>query len=133
MGVVKIQTSNLALSKTTDNELKAYFLAHQGIEIVEALGKNALCTSTSPCSQKITISGNTYNLSEADLPETIDGTFERTIEVSEDAAIPNAKKVTVLIEWVDSTGEHRRDVGNDAADASEYENAHVEVKKIIFN
>ena len=103
-GVVKLQTSTLALTNTQNSELQGHFLANQGAEIVKAIGYSGMC-ATSPC--KIQKSGDIYSLVvTGGTPETI-GTmpFERTIEYDA-TGLTSAYKVTVVVKWTDSTGEH---------------------------
>jgi len=109
MGVVKLQTGNLALSNTQNNEIQAHFLANQGVEVVKALGKTLIGTKcvAASCTCKLT-KGSDYDLVCPSGPEILD-LFERTIQIETDAVkIPSAFKVTSIVEWVDSTGEHRR-------------------------
>jgi len=127
-GVVKLQTSNLALTNTQKNELQAHFLANEGAEIVEALGKTYIDTNcTVTCTKKINSSGSNYTLTDVGgTPEEIGAIpFERTVEISNDG-LTSAYKITVLIQWTDSTGQHRKMSG------AEVLNAHVEAKRIIF-
>ena len=104
-GVLKLQTSNLALSNTQNNELQAHFLANQGAEIVKALGTGVI-TCTPTCTQyiKYTSSTKTYSL-DGPSAESLD-LFTRSVEISQDGLNPSAYKVTVLVEWTDSTGTH---------------------------
>ena len=102
-GVLKLQTSNLALSNTQNNELQAHFLANQGAEIVKALGKGYLdgAPCTSPC--EIQKSGDEYSLVASGGIDILP--FERTVEF-DGALLTNAYQVTVLVNWTDSTGAH---------------------------
>jgi hypothetical protein len=129
-GVVKLQTGNLALTNTQKNELQAHFLANEGAEIVEAIGKGAFSSCSSyPCTLYISFSDPNYSLSTT--PESlIDGLYERSVEIDQITSPSTAYKVTVLIQWTDSTGQHRRDIDTDGD--GKMDNAQVEAKRIIF-
>ena len=121
LGVVKLQTSNLVLSNTQNNQFKAYFWANQGIEIVEVLGVTEINSKCSlfPCDKYINKSGSSYILGDTD--NVIEAPFQRIIKIEQDANLPNAYKVTSIIEWSDNTGDHN------LADGGA-----VTVKRIIF-
>lgn len=105
-GVVKLQTSTLVLSNTQNNDVEAYFLANQGAEIVKGVGASSFsCASYSPpCTKYVSFSDPTYSLS--DTPETIDGLYKRSVEIEQITIPTTFYKVTVIVEWEDSTGEH---------------------------
>jgi len=107
-GVLKLQTSNLALSNTQNNELQAHFLANQGAEIVKAIGYGDFCDPDATCYKKLDISGDPYTINlatdETDM-ETIDTIFSRNLYMDKDG-LTNAYKATVIVKWTDSTGEH---------------------------
>ena len=127
-GVVKLQTSTLALGNTQNNEVEAYFLANQGAEIVKGLGKAVIltqCPSVS-CTCKLTESGD-YSLDCSSGNEDL-GLFKRTVEIDSTGLVA-AYKVTAIVEWEDSTGKHfKADTDGDG----QPDNAHVEAKRIIF-
>jgi Tfp pilus assembly protein PilV len=130
-GIIKLQTSNLTLTNTQKNELKANFLANEGAEIAEAIGKSGIdaeCGSP-PCTCRIT-STSGYSLDCAGGGfETLDDLFERTVEI-DPTGLTSAYKVTILIQWTDSSGDHRRDSDTDGD--GKPDNAQIEAKRIIF-
>ncbi|MBN2086948.1 hypothetical protein JW758_01240 [Candidatus Peregrinibacteria bacterium] len=107
-GVLKLQTSNLTSSNTNKNEIQAYFYANQGMEIVEALGYGELCTPPvdSFCIRFVD-QGATYGLNTSNSGDPIPEPFSRTLKI-EDIGLPDAYKVTSIIEWTDSTGKHNQ-------------------------
>ncbi|MDH5597228.1 MAG: hypothetical protein OEY44_03930 [Candidatus Peregrinibacteria bacterium] len=98
-GVIKLQTSNMTLTNTRQNELEAHFLATQGLEIVKALGKSEVGTCNDPCY----LTGS-YSLSPNG-SETIDDLFERSF-TKEDIDGGVALLVTATVGWEDSSGPH---------------------------
>jgi len=123
-GVVKLQTSNLRLTNTQNNELKAHFLANQGAEIVEALGYGVTSANCAQASCECKITGPPYVLSCVGDPEDL-SSFFRTVRI-EDAGLTDADLITVLVEWTDSSGRHYEVDGPDVV------NAHVESKRIVY-
>ena len=109
-GVVKLQTSNLALSNTQKNVLDAHFYANQGVEIVKAVGYSNFCGGTYPCDKYIKFDSGTYSLATTNADDPISSPFERIIKI-EDVGLANAYKVTSIIEWTDSTGPHNETDG----------------------
>jgi len=133
-GIVKLQTSTLSLSNTQNNDVEAYFLANQGAEIVKGIGYTYISGGSGPCpvasascTCKITnASGYDLDCLSGD-SENLDP-FERTVEIDADG-LTNAYKVTVIVEWEDSTGKHfKRDIDGDG----QPDNAHAEAKRIIY-
>ena len=132
LGVASLQTSNLAMMSGNNNQIQAHFYANQGLQIVKALGYTAIqsvCTPppTEPCYMVIKppSSGNYSLEKKQNSPEEIDTIpFERIIK-AESAGLTNAYKVTAMIEWTDSTGEHREKEGTETV------NGHVQAKLII--
>ncbi|MBI5411899.1 hypothetical protein HZA43_01845 [Candidatus Peregrinibacteria bacterium] len=107
-GVIKLQTSNLMLSNTTEKESDAYFWANQGIEIAEGLGYAAIqpVCAHSPCTKYL--SSAPYNLADTQEP-LIGGVFRRLI-LADGTGLTSAYKVTSRVEWTDNTGPHSVDV-----------------------
>ena len=113
LGVVSLQTSNLAMMSGNNNRIQAHFYAQQGIQIVRAIGYSAIntnCPLNKPpvtCSMIInqdSVSGD-YSL-KSGISEKVDTIpFERSIKAEYDGLV-NAYKVTAEIEWEDSTGKH---------------------------
>ena len=132
LGVASLQTSNLAMMSGNNNQIQAHFYANQGLQIVKALGYTAIddiCKTppSTPCNMTIEPpSGGNYSLKKKNgTPEKIDTIpFERTIKAESDK-LTNAYKVTAMIEWTDSTGEHREKEGDKTV------NGHVQAKLII--
>ena len=131
LGVVSLQTSNLAMLNGQKNQIQAHFLATQGAQIVKGLGYGAIgaCPDPLMCFRGI-VEGNPYTLSI--LPEEVNpaGTtitvgnqdFQRKIKVeSDNVNLPNAYKIRSIVEWEDSTGNHNLE-----------ENSHVETALIVF-
>jgi len=106
-GVIKLQTSNLTLSNTQNNELQAHFLANEAIEIVEALGYDHIngktCNDISTCQVKMA-SPSIYIVAAG--TETISDIFTRRIELNTGPDLPSAYKTTAIVEWMDSAGDH---------------------------
>lgn len=129
-GVVRLQTSNLTLTNTQNNELKAHFLANQGAEIVEAIVTWPLAACSPSCTKYIEYSDTSKNYSlSGSNPGAIDGLFDRTIEF-DSSGLTDAYLVTVIVEWTDSSGEHKKG-GADVTGGIEGD-AHVEARRIIY-
>lgn len=137
LGVVSLQTSNLAMLNGQKNQIQAHFLAIQGVQIVKGLGKSAItCGDPARCFKGI-VEGGSYSLSN--LPEVPNPTgttvtvgnqeFQRKIQIiSDNTNLPNAYKIRSIVEWTDSTGPHSmRDPVTD-----EIINSHVETDLIVF-
>ncbi|MFH0821074.1 MAG: hypothetical protein V1908_04855 [Candidatus Peregrinibacteria bacterium] len=124
LGVVKLQTSNLALSNTQNSTARAYELANQSLEIVEAIGETGIDSSSCvvfPCLRYLKPSGDSYVLDP--VPPLPASDFERTIKINrlgiaagaitinsaDPAIVTNGYQVTALIQWTDSSGEHSVD------------------------
>ena len=118
LGVITLQSSNLAMMNRQNNEIQAHFLANQGLKIVEAVG-------TSECANPqcyLDTSSNTYTLKDSNSIELLgeNDLFKRTISI-EAITDETSCKVTAIIEWTDSTGPH-----------TVIDGGHVEAKRIIF-
>lgn len=122
-GVIKLETSNLALSNTHNLEIQANTLASQALEITETLGEDDVrnawtACGAAPCNRFLSFAAGNYNL--VDVPaEVIDTLFTRTLSIVpigvagraiiEEPAFPaviSAYQVTAQVSWTDSTGEH---------------------------
>lgn len=136
MGVVNLQSSNLSMISSQNNQIQANFLANQGISVVRALGYekldeiNGILTF---CRTTLSKTPNDYILDPCQAGETVvpeivppEELFERYIEI-EKAGLNNAFKVTVIVEWEDSAGSHHRKDEN-----GDLMNAHAEAKTIVF-
>lgn len=131
LGVITLQSSNLAMMNRQNNQIQAHFYANQGIQILRSLPYDATleaCTPT-PCVKKLTFLPDTNEYKLSDLggknePVT-DTIFERYITI-DSTSLTNAYKAIVYIEWEDSTGIHRKTVDGRQV------NADVEAKTIIF-
>jgi type II secretory pathway pseudopilin PulG len=131
LGVVNLQSSNLAMINRQNNQIQAHFYANQGIQILKAIGYSDIddaCSGSGKCLVNIQPSGNSYSFSTSPPEKLADGLFDRTIEIDKSTGLTNALKVTSIVEWTDSTGEHRRTTDADGKTV----NAGVEAKAIIF-
>lgn len=102
-GVIRLQTSQLTIGNTQENQLKAHYYASEGLAITEALGYAALgsCSTTTCYLRPV---GDDYSFDESG-PETLEsGLFEREIEKTE--VLTNAILVTAIVRWTDSSGDH---------------------------
>ncbi len=131
LGVVKLQTSNLALSSTQNKTLEATDLANQSIEIVEAIGKTGIDTAGCmefPCTRYLRLNGSNFELTQDVTAKrrSLTDNFDRTIQITQMPVAGNYQAV-VLIEWEDSTGEHRK-INSEGQTV----NADVEAKGIIY-
>lgn len=103
-GTTKLQISGVKLGNTSSNEIEALLLANQGVEVVKGLGKSSISAacSNAPCAT-CEIPNNALTCDGT--PESIDGLFNRTIQI-EDSEPSGGYTVTAVVEWVDSTGDH---------------------------
>ena len=102
-GVITLQTSNIRLSNTQNNENKAYFLASQGAEIAEALGSAAVAGCSSGCFIQL---ASDYSIVAGGGP-AIDDIFYRQLQVAtEPLTLPGAFLVNSKVTWTDSSGAH---------------------------
>ena len=111
LGVISLQSSNLAMINSQNNEMQAHFYANQGIAIAEAIGYDDLVTANCvtckiiPPDPIIVPPTLNYAVSDlGDIPEEIDGLFERSFNLNN--ALTDAYQVTMNVEWEDSTGGH---------------------------
>jgi len=106
LGVVTLQSSNLAMMNSEKNRTQAEFLANEGVQIAKAVGGLACAI---PCDKKI-IPGDSYSLAELNgEPERVSvGTqdFLRTIRSSKIDLLTNAYQIKAIVEWEDSAGPH---------------------------
>jgi len=133
LGVVTLQSSNLAMMNSEKNRIQAEFLANEGIQIAKAIGYSAIGTVYSgcadPCLKKLVLSGSDYSLS-SDPPEITPSisnqVFDRTIQIiSDNTNLPNAYRIKAIVEWEDSAGRHYR------TENGQEVNAHVEASLIV--
>jgi len=133
LGVVKLQTSNLALSSTQNHTLEATELANQSAEIVEAIRRSGITcpdliintpdTTLRSCIRYLHLENNVYSLRDeataTDTDKVINLTFTRKIRIYPvgidggsitnnlmDPSAANAFEAVAQIEWEDSTGTH---------------------------
>lgn len=129
LGVVNLQSSNLALMNRQNNEVQAHFIANEGVQILKTFDfqkikdhhKQCQNANINPCLKYI---GNN-NLSDRK-EEPIQNLFDRIIEIKTDPLLPNAIEALVYVEWEDTTGSHRKWLNNKEV------NKHVEAKIILF-
>jgi len=120
LGVITLQSSNMAMMNRQNNDIQAHFLANQGLKIVEAIGTSA-CADPPCLALYLDTSSDPYTLIGGNPKELLgeNDLFTRTISI--EAGPTTARKVTAIIEWTDSTGPHTVEKGG-----------HVEAKRIIF-
>ncbi len=101
-GVIRLQTSNLTIGNTQQNELQANFYVTQALEIATALGKNAVSGCQNGC--YISQGNNGYSLGNT--PEELgEIPFERSIKASSEG-LSNAFLIIASVTWEDSAGSH---------------------------
>jgi len=141
LGVVNLQSSNLAMLNGQKNQIQAHFLAIQGTQIVKGLGIGAIrdCKDVDPlkCFQKIQL-GGVYSL--VNLPEEADPVgetitvgkqdFLRKIQIMSIGAA-DAYKIRSIVEWEDSTGPHFKNKVDPQTGLPM--NSQVETDLIVFN
>ena len=102
-GVIKLQTSNLTLGNTKQLEMKAYSYAAQGLQIVDALGADAVTACEADCYLQ---NGGGYFIQSDDTEKLENDLFERSFVHSEEDLSADATLVTMKVEWTDSSGTH---------------------------
>ena len=108
LGIITLQTSNMTLSNSRQMELRAQNYVAEGLEIVNALGKDAVKT----CGAKNTDyslkkdSGHYSLQSENPVESLEEGLFRRAVQWS-DEALTEALLATVTVTWEDSAGSHQ--------------------------
>lgn len=124
LGVVNLQSSNLAMMNRQNNQIQAHLIANESIQILKGMGYGYLNTikppgtcQAAPC--YFIRRNNRYEMVQQK-EEPLNNLFLRSVQIDSDG-LTKAFKATVYIEWTDSTGEHLRK-----------NNAHVEAKTIIF-
>ena len=86
-----------------NNEIQAHFYANQGLKIVEAIGTSACAVP--PCTLYLKTDFDPYTLVGNPIELVGENNlFTRTISI--EAGLDTSHKVTAIIEWTDSTGEH---------------------------
>ncbi len=109
-GVISLQSSNLAMLSSQNNEIQAHFYANQGIQILKAIGQGGVKCDIDPneqCRIKRN-SGNPDSYSiEKNTDENIDNLslYYRDFTWNSDS-LTNAVLATVTVDWEDSTGNH---------------------------
>ena len=109
LGVVSLQSGNLAMINRQNNQIQANFYANQGVQILKSLGYDAglFGCSGDSCKKKFEFSSDKYDLiSHAGTDEPIEPIYKRHVEIYP-SDLNNAYKATVFVDWVDSTGEHQ--------------------------
>ncbi len=104
VGIMKLQTSNVILGNTQQNQLKAHFYAIQALEIVESLPFSAIDNCGDVC--YLTENGGGYDLGNAVEPLD-EGLFERRLVKNQEGLMSkSAYVVTAEVAWTDSSGPH---------------------------
>ena len=108
LGVISLQTSNLAMMNSQNNVIQAHFYANQGLQIVEALGYSYLDGQCPSKTCKIQFTDPSYGIDdEGGSPEEIDGLFQRSFELlNPDDLLADTNQVIMNVKWTDSTGDH---------------------------
>jgi len=105
-GVIKLQTSNLTLSNTQQNEIKAVFFTSQALEISEAIGFEAIKSCSIPegyCTLKE--DEEIYSLKKNGSEFLSGDLFSRKI-THDETDLSFASLVTATVVWTDSSGDH---------------------------
>ena len=106
LGVITLQSSNMAMMNRQNNEIQAHFLANQGLKIVEAIGYTTLIANCPSKTCKIKPDGMDYDVeNEVSNPEEINGLFSRSFTLDSND-LTDAFKTEMKISWTDSTGKH---------------------------
>lgn len=116
-GVIKLQTSTIALTNRQNQEAEAAALASEGIAIVAALGKTHLDNNCKMIScNALQLNNNVYALING--TEMINNFFKRSLSIdsigvvmgevqpTQDLNKISGYKVTAKVEWTDSSGPH---------------------------
>ena len=108
LGVISLQTSNLAMMNSQNNVIQAHFYANQGLQIVEALGYSNADSQCPSKTCKIQFSDPNYGIGDEEgSPEEIDDLFKRSFELlNPDSLLTDAYQVIMNVKWTDSTGDH---------------------------
>lgn len=105
LGVINLQSSNLAMMNSQNNQMQADFYADQGAQILKAIGymPELQTCSGEGCLKKFQFTLDRYNLiPKAGLDEIAGQIFGRYVEI-DPSGLNNAYKATVVVEWSDST------------------------------
>lgn len=111
LGVVNLQSSNLAMMNRQNNEIQAHLLAHQGIQLAKLIDfakiqqekQNCNNSNQDPCIKYL----DRNNLTDRK-EEPINNLFERAFEIKSYPELPNSLEITCYIEWTDTIGEHKK-------------------------
>jgi hypothetical protein len=109
LGVVNLQSGNLAMINRQNNQIQANFYANQGVQILKSLGYDAtlFACSGDSCKKKFDFSSDKYVLfNQAETDELIEPIYKRHVEIYP-SGLKEAYKATVFVDWTDSTGEHK--------------------------
>jgi hypothetical protein len=106
LGVITLQSGNLAMMNRQTNEVQAHLFANQALEITQALAGSL----TENGEFILTDDGTDYGITANDAgingaPIEPEDLFFRKLIVDNDQVAPSFK-VTAVIFWEDSTGEH---------------------------
>lgn len=101
-GVLKLQTSNLALTNTQKNQLQAQFYASQALEIAQGLGPESFKSCETTC--HLIENGGSFSIQPGGVESLSDGLFQRSLERTKNLAAGFI--LTARVEWQDSSGHH---------------------------
>lgn len=101
-GVLRLQTSNLALTNTQKNQLQAQLYASQALEIAQGLGPDAFKACETVC--YLQVDGDGFVIQTGGMENLENGLFQRSLERTKTlaAGLILAARVT----WKDSSGHH---------------------------
>jgi len=123
-GVIKLQTSNLMMSDSQNNQVKAHFIASQGLAIVEGVWSNQCSDDLCNCA----LSGYTLNCSAIAENLTSDILPDATRVIKLEKLDENgAYMATAIVKWSDSTSAGLKDEGDILTNKHE-----VKAKRIIY-
>lgn len=107
-GVIRLETSNIALGNTQKLNTDAWVAAMQGAEIAEAIGYSGLMPGT----YYLRNNGAGYTAVEqadptlTDADRRIGDFFTRSVQIAPVGVGVGAYLATVTVSWTDNTGDH---------------------------
>ena len=101
-GVLRLQTSNLALTNTQKNQLQAYSYASQALEIAQGLGPEAFKNCETVC--HLVDNGGSFSIQAGGTENLDNELFKRSFERTKNLAAGFI--LTARVTWQDSSGNH---------------------------
>ncbi len=106
LGVISLQSANLAMMNRQKHEIQAHFYANQGLKIAEALGYADLDTDCPSRTCKFDNPDADYTVEDAGEDfELIDGLYDRLFTL-DPAGLKDGFKAECKVTWTDGTGDH---------------------------